>query len=49
MSFFTQSNGKSVQSTGNFESGGGLAPIPEQWDGGATTGEAGLLTSVQRR
>ena len=29
MSFFTQSNGKSVQSTGNFESGGGLAPIPE--------------------
>ena len=29
MSFFTQSNGQSVQSTGNFESGGGLAPIPE--------------------
>ena len=30
MSFFTQSNGQAVQSTGNFESGGGnLAPIPD--------------------
>lgn len=30
MSFFTQSNGQTVQSTGNFESGGGnLAPIPD--------------------
>jgi hypothetical protein len=29
MSFFVQSNGQAVQSTGNFESGGGLAPIPD--------------------
>lgn len=30
MSFFTQSNGQAVKSTGNFESGGGnLAPIPD--------------------
>jgi len=29
MSFFTQSNGQSVQSNGNFDSGGGFAPIPE--------------------
>lgn len=29
MSFFTQSNGQAVKSTGDFENGGNMAPIPE--------------------